>query len=150
MDKETAMFKKKESEEKHSAYIGHGIKCSGCLEFKGTVYVDGEIYGEIESDGALVLGKGSYVKGRVAVGEFFCDGHVEGDVVAAGKAVLRKNSKIIGTLNAALLEIEEGAYMDAKVEAMDQPVLKASKVLEMKGGEEAYGKDIEEGKVATI
>ncbi len=112
--------KKKDAEEKErsdelNAFLGAGTEFHGRLEFSGTVRIDGEFQGEIESQGVLVLGREALVKGMVRVGGLFCSGRIEGEVEAHGKAVFHSQAVMTGTVRARSLVIDEGATIEGEV-----------------------------------
>lgn len=123
-----------------SAYISQDITCSGTLRFQGTVYCDGQILGDIESDGVLILGQGSYVTGQVRVGSLYSNGNVEGNVVVKGETILHKESRISGELRTALLSIEKGALIEGEIKTAADNERGQGKIVEIKEDMEPIGK----------
>ncbi|WP_457570691.1 bactofilin family protein [Desulfovulcanus sp.] len=98
-----------------NAFLGVGTYYEGKLTFEGTVRVDGEFHGEIESEGTLVVGKEALVKGKVNVDQIIVSGRVDGDVLAKTKIVMYKEAKVFGTLTTPSLKVEEGAIIQAQI-----------------------------------
>ncbi|MBT8763290.1 polymer-forming cytoskeletal protein [Desulfohalobiaceae bacterium Ax17] len=98
-----------------NAFLGTGTFYEGKLAFEGTVRVDGEFRGEIESEGTLVVGKEALVKGNIKVGQIIVSGRVDGDVLAKSKMVMYKEAKFFGTLTTPSLMVEEGAIIQGQV-----------------------------------
>ena len=98
-----------------NAFLGAGTHYEGILSFQGSVRIDGEFIGEIDSEGTLVVGKDARLEGVFKVGELVLSGTINGEVIAAKKAVLNKQSHFSGTLHTPLLVVEEGADMRGRV-----------------------------------
>jgi len=98
-----------------NAFLGAGTHYEGILSFQGSVRIDGEFIGEIDSEGTLVVGKDARLEGVFKVGELVLSGTINGEVIAAKKAVLNKQSHFFGTLHTPLFVVEEGADMRGRV-----------------------------------
>ncbi len=98
-----------------NAFMGAGTAYKGKLEFKGTVRVDGEFEGEIDSEGTLIVGQDAVVKGTISVGQLVLSGALEGDVKAQTRVTLYKQSNISGTINTPSLMVEEGAVIRGEI-----------------------------------
>ncbi len=111
------------AKEEINAFLGTGTSYQGKLIFQGSVRIDGEFNGEIQSEGTLVVGKEAKVKGTIAVGQLVQSGCIEGDVQAKEKAVLYKDADFYGTLQAPIMVVEEGAKVKGQInmEGNDSP-----------------------------
>ncbi len=98
-----------------NAFMGTGTAYKGKLDFKGTVRVDGEVEGEINSEGTLIIGQDAVVKGTVSVGQLMLSGVLEGDVKALTRVTLYKQSNITGKINTPSLMVEEGAVIRGEI-----------------------------------
>jgi|JTFO01.1.fsa_nt_gb cytoskeletal protein CcmA (bactofilin family) len=98
-----------------NAFLGAGTQYEGNLSFQGSVRIDGEFTGEIDSEGTLVVGQDARLEGVFKVGQLVLSGTIHGEVIATEKAVLNKQSHFFGTLNTPLFVVEEGADMRGRV-----------------------------------
>lgn len=98
-----------------NAFLGEGTVYEGKLQFQGAVRIDGQFTGEVESQGALVVGKEARVSGTLKVGELLLSGRVEGEVRAAQRMVIHKTGSFVGTVHAPALVMEEGAHLEGEV-----------------------------------
>ena len=98
-----------------NAFMGSGTAYKGKLVFKGTVRIDGEFEGEIDSEGTLIVGQDAVVKGAVNVGQLVLSGALEGDVKALTKVTLYKQANINGTIHTPSLMVEEGAVIKGEI-----------------------------------
>lgn len=110
-----------------NAFMGVGTAYQGKLVFKGTVRIDGEFEGEIESDGTLIIGSEALVKGTVNVGQLVLSGRLEGTLKVQGKAVLYKQANINGKITTPVLVVEEGAVVKGEVN-MNQEEITSNEV----------------------
>ncbi len=98
-----------------NAFMGMGTAYNGKLVFKGTVRIDGEFEGEIESEGVLIVGQDAVVRGTVNVGQLVLSGSLEGDLKAQTKVVLYKQANINGKISTPSLMVEEGALIKGEI-----------------------------------
>lgn len=98
-----------------NAFMGAGTFFTGKLNFQGTVRIDGEFIGEIESDGVLLLGKDSKIEGTVNVGEMSLSGNFTGDVVAKRNVTVHRGGVLKGKVNCPALVVEDGAILDGTI-----------------------------------
>ncbi|QQY08125.1 MAG: polymer-forming cytoskeletal protein [Candidatus Xiphinematobacter sp.] len=92
------------------------VEIKGTLHFKGELIFDGKIEGEIVSEGDLILGKNSFIKGEVRVKAAIIHGTVMGNITVTEKCELKSSSQLTGDLVAARMQIEEGATFVGKSE----------------------------------
>ena len=97
-----------------NAFLGSGTVYTGKLDFEGAVRIDGKFLGEINSEGALIIGKDAMVEGHLYVGELFLSGNFTGKANITKRATLHKTGIFKGILCTPALNIEDGAIMDAE------------------------------------
>ena len=97
------------------AILGRGCKFEGKLSFDGTVQVDGEFYGDIVSEGHLVVSQGAKIDGNVTVASAVVSGDMVGKVVTSGTLELTSTARLDGELIVASLTIERGAHFQGEV-----------------------------------
>ncbi len=98
-----------------NAFLGAGTVYEGKLSFQGSVRIDGAYTGQIESEGALIVGKDAIIKGDVCVGELLLSGRFEGEVKAARRVVVHKGGIVEGTVHTPALIMEEGGLLEGQV-----------------------------------
>jgi cytoskeletal protein CcmA (bactofilin family) len=99
-----------------NAFMGMGTSYRGKLEFKGTVRIDGEFEGEIESEGTLIVGNEARVRGSINVGQLVLSGTLEGEIKARSKVVLYKQANLSGKIVTPVLLVEEGAVLKGEID----------------------------------
>ncbi len=101
-----------------NAFMGAGTFFTGKLVFQGSVRIDGEFVGEIESDGTLLLGKDSKIEGTVNVGEMSLSGNFTGDVVAKRNVTIHRDGVLKGKVQCPSLVVEDGAILDGTIQML--------------------------------
>lgn len=99
-----------------NAFMGAGTFFTGKLNFQGSVRIDGEFVGEIESEGTLLLGKDSKIEGTVNVGEMSLSGNFTGDVVAKRNVTIHRDGILKGKVQCPSLIVEDGAVLDGTIQ----------------------------------
>lgn len=122
--KDYSMFgrssKKKPRLDAITAFLGAGTQYHGQFNFQGVVRIDGGVFGDIISDGVLVLGEEGLVEGSIRVGELINSGRVIGDVTASRRVILNKSANLRGNITTPSVIIEEGAVLNGQL-SMSQP-----------------------------
>ena len=92
-------------------YIQRGTTIVGQLEARGRVRVHGVVKGDVRVDGALEVAEAGLVEGaRIEADDVKIIGRVVVDkLVARGKVEIWDGGELIGDVQAASLDIEEGA-----------------------------------------
>jgi cytoskeletal protein CcmA (bactofilin family) len=125
-----------------NAFLGAGTTYQGKLNFQGSVRVDGNFKGEVDSQGTLVVGKDAHIEGKVNVGQMIVSGAIQGEVEAVEKVVLHKTANLVGSLKTPVLVIEEGAVLEGKVTMGSQADPESALENASKVGEESSGMSI--------
>lgn len=92
--------------------MGPGSEFEGRLHFNGAVRLDGRVKGLIESEGHLVIGPGGIIEADVVVETIVVCGQVRGDITASRRIELRPPAKVIGTLCAPSVIVQEGVFFE--------------------------------------
>jgi len=98
-----------------SSQIGIGTLLQGELNGKGSYHIQGEVVGEGDIEGAVVLAAGAYWKGNVTADYVRIAGKVEGDVAARSKIELTATAVVTGDLSAPVIAIAEGALYEGAI-----------------------------------
>ncbi len=97
------------------ALLGRGTRFKGLLTFEGRVRVDGELEGEVRSEGLLVLGDGSNVDATIEVGTLIVlGGTVRGSVIARELIEIHEGAKVHADITAPEIDIAKGSLFDGR------------------------------------
>lgn len=107
--------KKKPRLDAITAFLGAGTQYHGQFNFQGVVRIDGGVFGDIISDGVLVLGEEGLVEGSIRVGELITSGRIVGDVTASRRVILNKSANLRGNIASPSVVIEDGAVLNGQL-----------------------------------
>lgn len=120
------------------AYIGKGSKIVGNLQFSGPTELDGQVDGEVAAQDRLTVGESAQINAKLSGAEVIVRGIVNGDIFASKRIVLKKPARVVGSLTAPVLSIEEGVIFEGKIamiaaEKKSQEVVVDQKTAESRG-----------------
>lgn len=84
-------------------------KIKGEIFSKSDFRIDGEVEGDIQTTGRLVIGKNGLVKGKVVCENADIEGKVEGEVRVSNVLTLKATAQVSGEVYVNKLSIEPGA-----------------------------------------
>ena len=87
--------------------IGLGSAVSGDVHANGFIRVDGDIDGNLESTGNIIVGDKARINGSITALSIVIGGIVLGDIYAPNGIKLLSSSAVIGNITTKNLEIEE-------------------------------------------
>jgi cytoskeletal protein CcmA (bactofilin family) len=99
-----------------NGFIDSGCTFKGELEFSNSFRVDGRIEGTIRSRSELVIGEDGAVEGEIEVARCLVGGTIRGTVKATEKVILHASAKVWGEVHAPAIVMEDGAFLEGKVE----------------------------------
>ncbi len=102
-------MKAQELESKLPNMIGPGTKITGDIDTNGDIRIDGQIEGNINSKGKVVIGANGNVKGEINCVNAEISGSLNGKISASELLFLKATSKFNGEIKAGKLSIEPGA-----------------------------------------
>ncbi|MCK4357214.1 MAG: polymer-forming cytoskeletal protein [Candidatus Cloacimonetes bacterium] len=94
--------------------IGKGTKVVGEIYTNGSIRIDGEVEGKIESKGFLTIGPTAKIKADIKAKEAIIGGIIHGNINVENSLILQKSAQISGDIIAKILNIETGAKFDGK------------------------------------
>ena len=101
--------------------INEGCKITGLISGQGDYQVSGEIDGDCDIEGNVILASNGFWAGTVKASNVVISGHVEGDIVASGKVEIANSAKITGTVTGAAIAVAEGAVVEGVMKTTLQP-----------------------------
>lgn len=104
--------------------IGPDLVVHGRLGGKSDLRIDGVFDGELDVDGAIVVGPDGSVTAPVQVGSLEVEGEVRGDVVASDAVAVRPGGRLLGDVRARRISIDDGGSLQGGIE-MDFDVSEA-------------------------
>ncbi|NNF25720.1 MAG: polymer-forming cytoskeletal protein [Gemmatimonadetes bacterium] len=95
--------------------VGPGMRIIGDCETSGTIRVEGNVEGAIRAGKAVVVGKDGRVQGDITTQDAVISGTVVGTLIVESRLELQSTCKIEGEVQAARLQLEEGAVLNGTI-----------------------------------
>ena len=95
-----------------------GCHLEGRLQFEGTARIDGTFKGEIFTPDILLVGEEAKVSGWIEADVVVISGQFTGDIFATQRVELQAPAVVRGTVQTAILQIEEGAVFEGKTKML--------------------------------
>jgi cytoskeletal protein CcmA (bactofilin family) len=89
--------------------LGRHVEIKGSIRFSQDLLIDGQVEGDICSDGVLTVGAHAVIKGEIKTGSVIILGNVEGNIATQDRCELTATASLVGDISAGRLVIEEGA-----------------------------------------
>jgi cytoskeletal protein CcmA (bactofilin family) len=95
-----------------------GAYLEGRLQFEGTGRIDGQFLGEIFTPDILIIGDEANVSGQIEADIVVISGKFNGDIYATQRVEIQPPAIVKGTIQTAILQVEEGAVFDGKTKML--------------------------------
>jgi cytoskeletal protein CcmA (bactofilin family) len=120
--------------EKDIQMLGPRSVLEGNLVFEGTLYLNGQVKGGIESrTGTIVVGEEAVIHADVFVQTATVKGEINGTVRATERIELYPPARVYGDINAPVVEIEAGAIFEGActIESKEKAAPQANQVQQL-------------------
>jgi cytoskeletal protein CcmA (bactofilin family) len=91
--------------------IGKDTLISGTLQGKGPVRIDGQVEGEVNIDGDIIIGEGAVIRAQVKGQNIQVAGKITGNIEATGKLELFSSGNVEGDVKVNSLQVADGATL---------------------------------------
>ncbi|OGI52016.1 MAG: hypothetical protein A3E57_07860 [Candidatus Muproteobacteria bacterium RIFCSPHIGHO2_12_FULL_60_33] len=106
--------------EDFTTMLGPDSIYTGVFQGKDNHIIYGEVQGECDIEGLLVLGEGSRWKGNIRAGSVVIAGRVEGDIQASNKLELARTGYVRGKITSPVVAIARGAVHEGSIRMAKQ------------------------------
>ncbi len=103
-----------ERKSEETTIISVGVKIEGKIKSNGNIRVEGEIQGDLTSQGNVVIGANGEVNGQINADVISIGGSVTGTVKAKNKLTIEEKGNLNGDIFTKSLVVKEGAKFDGK------------------------------------
>jgi len=100
--------------------VGQGAKLEGTVVSAGSLRIDGQVKGQINADGDVMLSPQSQVEADIRAQNVAVAGRFKGSIVVKGRAEISRGGRVDGNITSKTLVVEEGATFQGQ-SIMDQP-----------------------------
>ena len=111
------------------AFVGKCVEFKGTISYSGTVRIDGNLDGEIHTDGVLLIGEDAVIQAKITAGSVVSKGKITGDVIAKERVKLRAPAVMNGSVKTPVLSMEDGVLFNGALEmthGVREPLREAS------------------------
>lgn len=119
-----------------------GTKVIGDLSATSSLRIDGEIVGDVNCDGKLVLGPDGIITGNISANEVELDGKVEGFIKVSELLTLHQTASVYGDIQTERIVIEDGAKVEGNIQT-------GGKGVKVKKSSKKAKNDVSKAKVET-
>lgn len=106
--------------ENFTSMLGPESVYTGVFQGKDNHIIYGQVQGECDIEGILVLGEGSRWKGNIRAGSVVIAGRVDGDVQAVNKLELARTAYVRGKITSPVVAIARGAVHEGSIRMSKQ------------------------------
>jgi cytoskeletal protein CcmA (bactofilin family) len=99
--------------------VGKDAFIKGEVKVKGSVRIDGQIEGLIDSSDTVIVGKTGRVSGEVRAKSAIVAGDVSGDLLLSSLGILETGSRLRGDIVCQGLVINEGVFFEGRCQRRD-------------------------------
>jgi cytoskeletal protein CcmA (bactofilin family) len=112
--------KREIDENKMTGFFDKDTHIDGDLSFKGSFRIDGSFKGTIDSESTLIVGENGKIEAEIKVGYIVVNGEIKGNIQAKEKVEINSTGRVIGSVTAPKLVVEEGAYLETSCQTSDK------------------------------
>jgi cytoskeletal protein CcmA (bactofilin family) len=105
--------------------VGQGAKLEGTVVSAGSLRIDGQVKGQVNADGDVMLSPQSSVEADIRAQNVSVAGKFKGSIVVKGRAEINRGGRVDGNVTSKTLVVEEGAIFQGQ-SIMDQQTQQAS------------------------
>lgn len=87
--------------------IGNGSFVKGDLKVNGFIRIDGDIDGNLETDGAVIISEKARIRGNITAKSIIVGGIILGDISAKDGVKLLSSSAVIGNIISRKVQMED-------------------------------------------
>ncbi len=107
-------------ETRMTGFFDKDTHIEGDLSFKGSFRIDGSFKGTINSESTLIVGENGKVEAEIKIGYIVVNGEIKGNIQAKEKVEINSTGRVIGSVTAPKLVVEEGAYLETSCQTSDE------------------------------
>ena len=101
--------------------VGPGAIITGDLKLEGFTRVDGDIYGNLETTGKLIIGENARVRGSLTAKSVIVIGIVEGDILAPEGVHLFSSAVVLGDVISRKIKADEKVVIEGYCISIENP-----------------------------
>lgn len=105
-------FKRQQQLKRTETLIGKGCKVEGMIICDTSLRIEGQVQGDIECDGDLVLGKDAIAHSKITARNVINAGVIHGAIESRGTLTIANSGQMYGDIKVASLSIASGGVFE--------------------------------------
>ena len=105
-----------------NSLIGAGSKITGNIKINGFVRIDGDLDGNLETPGSVIIGENARILGNVTAKSVTVGGIVQGSILAPEYIKLLKTSAVLGDIQTHKLLAEDNVFFNGHCIALNDDI----------------------------
>ena len=101
--------------------IGHGTRIRGDVASSDPVEIRGTLEGDCQTSAHCIVREGARVLGNIEAASLVVAGEVEAGLLRAEKVEVRASARVVATIQARVVAIEDGALYKGDVQMEGSP-----------------------------
>ena len=109
-----AMFEKREDlnlGDDQETIVGQSVKLKGNLKSNGNIKVAGQVTGEVDAKGNVVVGKTATLEAKVSGANITISGVLKGNITASGQLEITQTGQVMGDVECETLIVQPGGIL---------------------------------------
>jgi len=103
------MARNNESDTSGANNIRTGTEINGDINCKGDIRIDGKLFGNLKSDGKVIVGENGLIEGTIECAYAIIEGDVKATISVNELLALKATANLVGEITTNKLQIEPGA-----------------------------------------
>lgn len=91
--------------------VGHGALITGNITVPGFLRIDGDIDGNVEAQGRVIVGEAARIRGTVRAASVSVGGIVQGDIIAPDYVIILSSAMVIGSVLTKKLRVDDDVIL---------------------------------------
>ena len=91
--------------------IGPGALITGNVSVSGFLRIDGDIDGNVQTQGRVIIGEAARVRGNIRAASVSVGGIVQGDIIAPDYVVVLSSGMVIGSVLTKKLRVDDDVIL---------------------------------------
>ena len=91
--------------------VGPGALISGNVTVSGLLRIDGDIDGNVQTQGRVIIGEDARIRGNIRAASVSVGGIVQGDIIAPDYVIILSSGMVIGSVLTKKLRVDDDVIL---------------------------------------
>ena len=99
--------------------VGAGSAITGNMKVSGFLRIDGDIDGNIQTQGRVMIGEDARIRGNINASSVSVGGAVIGDIIAPDYVIILSSGMVLGSIITRKLRVDDNVILHGDCSAID-------------------------------